>query len=90
MLFTVYRLPFIVKIMQLIIVYIILGLSITYAIYAIIKYIRKKEKSPCDGCDGCELKNQIAKNMRNKITKDPETCVCAENKHKIMEKNLKS
>ncbi len=59
--------------MQLLIVYIILALTIAYAIYAMVKYLRRKN-DPCDGCAGCEIKNEITRNMKNKITKDPKTC----------------
>ncbi|MBN1462975.1 MAG: FeoB-associated Cys-rich membrane protein [Paludibacteraceae bacterium] len=60
--------------MQLLIVYIILALSVAYSVYAIIKYIRKKN-NPCDGCDGCEIKNQLTKNSKHKVSKNPNTCV---------------
>lgn len=65
--------------MQLLIVYIILGVSIIYSIYALAKYIRKKN-DPCDGCSGCDIKREITKNMKNKVTKDPNTCQCNPNK----------
>lgn len=61
--------------MQLIIVYIILLISIAYAIYATVKHIRNKNNA-CDGCSGCEIKNQIKKSMKDKVTKDPNTCSC--------------
>ena len=59
--------------MQLIIVYIIIALSVAYAIYGIVKYVRRK-KDPCDGCAGCEIKSEITKNLKNKTTKNPSTC----------------
>lgn len=59
--------------MQLIIVYIILAITVVYTIYAIIKYTRKKNNA-CDGCSGCEMKDQIAKNLKDKTSKDPSTC----------------
>ncbi len=61
--------------MQTIIVYIVLALTIAYSIYALVKHIRKKS-SPCGDCSGCDIKNEITKNLKDKVSKDPNTCVC--------------
>ncbi len=61
--------------LQLIIVYIVLAITIGYSIYALVRYIRKKN-SPCGDCSGCDLKNEITKNLKDKVTKDPNTCGC--------------
>lgn len=52
--------------MQLVIVYIIVGLTIAYAIYAIVRNIHKKEPSSCEGCNGCDLRNEIMQNCDKK------------------------
>lgn len=59
--------------MQIIIVYIILALTIAYAVYEIVKYIRKKN-DPCGDCGGCEIKKEINKNVKYKVMKDPNSC----------------
>jgi hypothetical protein len=61
---------------QIILVFIIIGLSIIYTIYALVKNIRKKDESACGDCNGCEIKTEITKNVANKKTKDPSTCGC--------------
>lgn len=62
--------------LQNIIVYTILIIATTYSIYAVVKNIRKKDKSGCDGCDGCGVKEEILKNSKKRVTKDPKTCGC--------------
>ncbi len=54
--------------MQLLIVYIILGLTVAYAVYFIIKFLRRKDDAddPCAGCAGCDLKEEIRKNQKAK------------------------
>lgn len=61
--------------MQLLIVYIILALTLAYAVYALVKHMRKKNDA-CGDCSGCDLKNEIKKNLKNKTTKNPNTCGC--------------
>lgn len=61
--------------MQILIVYIILAATIAYSVYALVKYIRKKN-DPCGDCSGCEIKKEITKNIKNKVTQDPKTCGC--------------
>jgi len=69
--------------LQNIIVYTIIVLSIAYTVYAVLKNIRKKETSACGDCNGCEIKKEITKNLKpvakNPATcgsKDPDTCGC--------------
>ena len=44
---------------QNIIVYIIISLTILYGVYAVFRSLTKKEKSGCDGCSGCDIKKEI-------------------------------
>ncbi|PKL81726.1 MAG: hypothetical protein CVV24_13800 [Ignavibacteriae bacterium HGW-Ignavibacteriae-3] len=47
---------------QDILVFAIIGLSISYAVYSVIKSLMtRKTKSSCGGCNGCEVsKNKIS------------------------------
>ncbi len=49
---------------QLIIVYVILVIVISYGIYLFVKFLRKKD-DPCVGCSGCDIKNEIMKNYND-------------------------
>jgi len=69
-------LKFKINMLQNIIVYVILIAAVGYSVFAVVRNARKKEKSGCDGCDGCEVKNEILKNTKNRVTKDPTTCGC--------------
>lgn len=51
--------------MQLIIVYLIIGVVVGISIYRLVRYIRKKD-NPCVGCNGCDLKKEIMKNCDKK------------------------
>lgn len=63
--------------MQLVIVYIILGLTIAYTVYAIVKSISKKEPNPCDGCNGCDLRKEIMEKCdKIKNTSKSSSCDC--------------
>jgi hypothetical protein len=46
--------------LQEIIVYFILAITVGLVIYSIVRRFRHKS-SPCDGCSGCDLKNTVAK-----------------------------
>lgn len=54
--------------MQEIIVYIILAIAVTYAVYKVYGSLAERN-SPCYGCQGCELKKQMLKKSKNKRAK---------------------
>ena len=61
---------------QLIIVLVILLLTAGYSVYSVVKNLRKKETSACGDCNGCDIKNEITRNVSQKVTKNPTTCGC--------------
>lgn len=54
--------------MQEIIVYIILAIAVTYAVYKVYSSLAERN-SPCYGCQGCELKKQMLNKSKNKRAK---------------------
>ncbi|HLP04195.1 MAG TPA: FeoB-associated Cys-rich membrane protein [Paludibacter sp.] len=60
--------------LQTIIVYAIILLSIAYSVFAVLKNIRAKDTSGCGDCNGCDIKREITKNLQKPAGRNPETC----------------
>lgn len=50
--------------LQYILVYLIIVLTVGYTVYSVVRSLKSKSKSPCDGCGGCDIKKEILKNVK--------------------------
>jgi len=53
---------------QNIIVYIIITITLVYVLFSIVKNLHTKKTGHCGGCDGCSVKNEFQKALENKIS----------------------
>jgi ammonia channel protein AmtB len=51
---------------QDIIVYVIIALTLTYVVFSVIVNLRVKKENHCGGCDGCSVKNELKKSTESK------------------------
>lgn len=64
---------------QLMIVYAIIAIAVTYVLVSVARSLRRKATSDCnsgcDGCSGCNIKNELTKNVTHPDSKKT-TCGC--------------
>jgi hypothetical protein len=53
---------------QEIIVFIILGIVISYIVFTFFRRDQSKKSSACDGCSGCDLKKDLMCNLPDRTT----------------------